>query len=125
VRLSDFASQSRYLNWNESDTYNIGLSGTFHEFCELEPIRSDKFDSEQFEIPIIIVEGKTIVESTLATKSKVLLNELINFWAEQESLIIRVHKKGSGFYTKYTVKSTNSIYDKASGKIRKEPPKSK
>ena len=123
MRLQDFASQSRYLNWNESDTYMVALAQTFDEFTNLEPITSDKFDSEQFEIPIFIIDGKLVTESTLATKSKVLLNELITFWDENESIILRIHKKGSGFYTKYTVISTNNIYDKASGKIAKQPTK--
>ena len=119
MRLQDFASQSRYLNWNENDTYNFALSVTFNEFCELKPVPSDKFDSEQFEIPIVIVEGKDTSLSILATKSKVLLNELISLWSENDNLIVRCHKKGSGFYTKYTVTSTDKVYDKASGKISK------
>ena len=125
MRLDEFAKQSRYLSWNESDTYNISLSVTFEEFCGLKPISSDKFDSEQFEIPIFVIDGKEVLPSTLATKSKILLNSLIEHWNEEENLIVRVHKKGSGFYTKYTVTSTESLYDKASGKIRKQPAKKK
>ncbi len=109
MRLDDFAKQSRYLNWNESDSYNICLQTSFEDFISLGEIPSDKFDSSQFEIPIYIVSGKDLEPSTLATKSKVLLNELINYWNESEDLIIKVHKKGSGFYTKYTVTSTSNI----------------
>lgn len=123
MRLQDFALQSRYLNWNEMDTYNVALSITYEEFTNLTPSISDKFDSEQFEIPIIIIIGKDISESILATKSKILLNELISLWSDNDKLIVRIHKKGTGFYTKYTVTSTNSIYDKASGKTRKQTAK--
>jgi len=123
MKLSDFATQSRYLNWNEKDSYNIALSVSFDEFLSLDEVQSDKFDSSQFEIPIVIIEGKSIEESTLATKSKVLLNELISNWSENEDLILKIHKKGSGFYTKYTVTSSDKLYDKASGKILKKPPK--
>ena len=123
MRLDDFAKQSRYLNWNEKDSYNICLQNSFDEFASLDEIASDKFDSSQFEIPIFIISGKDVEESTLATKSKVLLNEFINHWSENENLILKVHKKGSGFYTKYTVTSTSNIYDKASGKIRKQTAK--
>ena len=123
MRLDEFAKQSRYLNWNENDSYNIALQITFEDFCTLGEITSDKFDSSQFEIPILIVSGKDTDPSTLATKSKVLLNEFINWWSENEDLILKVHKKGSGFYTKYTVTSTNKVYDKVSGKISKQPPK--
>ena len=124
MRLDEFAKQSRYLNWNETDTYNICLQSTFEEFASLSEIANDKFDSSQFEIPIFIISGKDVEESTLATKSKVLLNEFISHWSESENLILKIHKKGSGFYTKYTVTSTSKVYDKASGKISKEPPKS-
>ena len=123
MRLDEFAKQSRYLNWNENDSYNIALQISFEDFISLDEIQSDKFDSSQYEIPIVIISGKEIELSTLATKSKVLLNELISFWNENPSLILKVYKKGSGFYTKYTVTSTNKIYDKASGKILKEPTK--
>ena len=123
MRLDDFAKQSRYLNWNEKDSYNICLSISFEDFISLGEVTSDKFDSSQFEIPIFIISGKESEPSTLATKSKVLLNELISYWDESENLILKVHKKGSGFYTKYTVTSTNSIYDKASGKISKQTAK--
>ena len=124
MRLDEFAKQSRYLNWNETDTYNICLQTSFEEFVSLGEIASDKFDSSQFEIPIFIISGKDVEESTLATKSKVLLNEFINHWTEDENLILKVHKKGSGFYTKYTVTSTGKIYHKVSGKISKQPAKS-
>lgn len=124
MRLDEFAQQSRYLNWNETDTYNICLQTSFETFTSLGEIASDKFDSSQFEIPIFIISGKNVTESTLATKSKVLLNEFINHWSEDENLILKVHKKGSGFYTKYTVTSTSKIYDKTSGKISKQPSKS-
>ena len=123
MRLDEFAKQSRYLNWNETDTYNICLQTSFEEFISLGEIASDKFDSSQFEIPIFIVSGKDVEESTLATKSKVLLNEFISHWSENENLILKVHKKGSGFYTKYTVTSTDKIYHKVSGKISKRPAK--
>ena len=123
MRLDEFAKQSRYLNWNETDTYNICLQTSFEEFISLGEIASDKFDSSQFEIPIFIISGKDVEESILATKSKVLLNEFINHWSENEDLILKVHKKGSGFYTKYTVTSTDKIYHKVSGKIVKETAK--
>jgi hypothetical protein len=119
MRLDEFATKSRYLNWNEADNYNIGLEISFEDFCELDESQSDKFDSSQYEIPILIVVGKKVEPSILATKSKLLLNELIRFWSENEDLIVKIHKKGSGFYTKYTVTSTNNIYDKASGKFAK------
>ena len=125
MRLDEFAKQSRYLNWNENDSYNIALQISFDKFCQLDEISSDKFDSSQFEIPIYIISGKDSEPSTLATKSKVLLNEFITHWSENENLILRVHKKGSGFYTKYTVTNTNRVYDKASGKIVKKTAKSK
>ena len=121
--LKSYAAQSHYLNWSETDTYNIALAITFDEFINLEPVTSDKFDSEQFEIPIIIIDGKDTSQSILATKSKVLLNELIKIWNELDSVIVRIHKKGSGFYTKYHVTTSTSIYDKASGKIAKKTPK--
>ena len=124
MRLDEFAKQSRYLNWNENDSYNIALQITFEEFCQLGEIASDKFDSTQFEIPIFVIDGKDVEVSTLATKSKVLLNEFITYWSESEDLILRVHKKGSGFYTKYTVTNTSKVYDKVSGKIKKQPAKS-
>ena len=123
VKLNDFAKQSRYLSWNEKDSYNIALGISFDEFLNLDEVTSDKFDSSQFEVPIFIISGKEVEGSILATKSKVLLNELINFWNEDSDLILKVHKKGSGFYTKYTVTDTSSIYDKASGKIRKKAAK--
>lgn len=123
MRLDDFAKQSRYLNWSEKDSYNICLNCSFEDFIGLGETTSDKFDSSQFEIPIFVISGKEIEESVLATKSKVLLNEFINYWNENESLILKVHKKGSGFFTKYTVTSTNRVYDKASGKISKEAAK--
>ena len=123
MRLDEFAKQSRYLNWNENDSYNICLQTDFETFCQLDETASDKFDSSQFEIPIFIISGKEVEPSTLATKSKVLLNEFIGFWSENENLILKVHKKGSGFYTKYTVTSTSNVYDKASGKIRKQTAK--
>ena len=125
MRLDEFATQSRYLSWNESDTYNISLAITFEEFCGLQPISSDKFDSEQFEIPIFVIEDKEATTSILATKSKILLNSLIELWNEKENHIVRIHKKGSGFYTKYTVEGTEYLYDKASSKIRKIPAKKK
>lgn len=125
MRLDEFAKQSRYLNWNEKDSYNICLQGSFEDFLSLGEVTSDKFDSSQFEIPIFVITGKEIEESTLATKSKVLLNEFINHWSQNENLILRVHKKGSGFYTKYTVTSTDKVYDKVSGKIVKQTAKSK
>jgi len=123
MRLDEFAKQSRYLNWNENDSYNISLAISFEDFISLGEVASDKFDSSQFEIPILVISGKESEASTLATKSKVLLNELISFWNESENLILKVHKKGSGFYTKYTVTSTNKVIDKASGKISKETAK--
>ena len=123
TKLSEFAKQSRYLNWNDSEFYNIGLIDTFADFVELDDVRSETFDSDQFEIPIFLFENKEVTQSILATKSKLLLNDLINFWAEQEALILRVHKKGTGFRTKYTVTSTSSTYDKATGKIVKQPAK--
>lgn len=123
VKLNEFAKQSRYLSWNESDTYNIALEISFEEFANLDEISSDKFDSSQYEIPILVISGKEVSQSTLATKSKVLLNELITYWSENENLILRVHKKGSGFYTKYTVTTSANIYDKASGKIVKKTAK--
>ncbi|MCK5615654.1 hypothetical protein KAR91_78040, partial [Candidatus Pacearchaeota archaeon] len=116
MRLDEFAKQSRYLNWNETDTYNICLQTSFEEFISLGEIASDKFDSSQFEIPIFIISGKDVEDSIFATKSKVLLNELISYWNENEDLILKVHKKGSGFYTKYTVTSTFKVYHKVSGK---------
>ena len=86
-------------------------------------ITSEKFDSEQFEIPVYLIDGKEVEISTLATKSKILLSELLSFWSENQGLILKIHKKGSGFYTKYTVTSTNTIYDRASGKFKKLPAK--
>ena len=121
MRLDEFAKQSRYLNWNENDSYNICLQTSFEDFCELGEIASDKFDSSQFEIPIFIISGKEVEESTLATKSKALLNEFLDHWGKDENLILKVYKKGSGFYTKYTVTSTSKVYDKMSGKISKQP----
>ncbi len=123
MRLDEFAKQSRYLNWNEKDSYNICLQDSFDDFISLGEITSEKFDSSQFEIPIFIISGKDVEESILATKSKVLLNELISYWSEDENLILKVHKKGSGFYTKYTVNSTNKLYHKVSGKFSKQPTK--
>ena len=123
MRLQDFAKQSRYLNWNESDSYNISLSLSFEDFCELPEISSDKFDSNQFEIPIFVIDGKEVYESILATKSKVLLSECLAQWSDDPERILRVFKKGSGFYTKYTVTASANIYDKASGKILKKAPK--
>ncbi len=121
MRLDEFAKQSRYLNWNEKDSYNISLQVSYEDFLSLGEITSEKFDSSQFEIPVFIISGKEIEVSTFATKSKVLINELIGFWDENENLILKVHKKGSGFYTKYTVTSTSKVYDKVSGKISKQP----
>jgi hypothetical protein len=118
VSLKDFASKSRFVNWNESDIYNIALNISYEEFLDLKPITSDKFDSEQFEIPVVVISGKDISKSILATKSKLLLNELISFWDSDPDLIVRIHKKGTGFYTKYTLEPSTKVYDKASGKIK-------
>lgn len=124
MRLQDFAKQSRYVNWSENDFYNLALGIDFEEFTTLEPTTSEKFESDQFEIPVFIIDGKESQPSILATKSKILLSELLSFWSEDQNCILRISKKGSGFYTKYTVVSTSSIYDKASGKIRKQTAKS-
>ena len=123
MRLQDFAEQSRYLNWSEKDTYDIALAVTFDEFVDLAPTSSEKFDSEQYEIPIFVIDGKESFPTIIATKSKVLLSEFISLWSENQSYILRVNKKGSGFYTKYNVINSNKIYDIASGKISKNPAK--
>lgn len=125
MRLDDYAKSGKYLKWNETDQHDISLAIPYEEFAALEPVFSDRHESEQYEIPIIAVDDSAPYESILATKSKFLLVELLNGWKDNENLVLRIKKAGTGFYTKWTVQRSNTIYDKASGKMRRLPAKKK
>jgi len=126
VKLGDYAHSGKYLKWKDTNIHHISLQSTYDEFYEIEPVLSDSHGSEQYEVPIRVHDPDIeTYESILATKSKLLLVELINHWKVDENLILRIHKEGTGFYTKWKVAPSNHIYDKVSGKVKKRPAKKK
>jgi len=126
MRLEDYARSGRYLKWTDTNIHHIALSISYEEFRDIEPVLSDRHGTDQYEIPILVKDPDTdIYESILATKSKGLLVELLNGWKDDERIIIRLVKEGTGFYTKWTVTPSNHYYDKASGKVKNLPAKKK
>lgn len=124
--LGDYAHSGKYLKWQEQDWHNVALNLEYQEFYDIKPTFSDRHESEQYEIPVVVIEPDVDhYESILATKSKDLLVKLLNVWKEHENILVRLHKSGTGFYTKWTVTKIKQYYDKASGKVTKTPPKKK
>jgi len=123
MKLKEFATKSKYLKWDREHHF-IALAISFDEFCELEPVLSDAYGSDQFEIPIFVFEDQSLKEShdcILGTKSKVILNHFIEKWEKDQDRILRVKKIGSGFNTKYEVIQTDYRYSNgAAEKISKK-----
>lgn len=126
MKLEDYARSGRYLKWQETNIHHIGLNTDFDTFRSIEPVLSDRHGSDQYEIPIIVKDvDEDLYESILATKSKDLLVKLLNEWKESPTILLRLSKEGTGFYTKWTVSRTPYRYDKASGKVKRLPAKKK
>jgi len=122
MKLEDYARSGRYLKWQETNIHHIALGISYDEFRNIEPVLSDRHGSDQYEIPIWVTDPDIdIYESVLATKSKHLLVELLNKWEKCPDTILRIHKEGTGFYTKWTINHTKKLYDTASGKVKNLP----
>ena len=126
TKLEDYARAGKYLKWVGTDIHHIALDIQFDGFKNMEPVLSDRHGTDQYEVPIIVQDvGQTLYQSILATKSKDLLVKLLNIWQEDPRIVVRLHKEGTGFYTKWSVDITEFRYDKASGKVTKQPAKKK
>lgn len=124
MKLEDYARSGKYLKWTDTDTHHIALAIDYEEFRNIEPVLSDQHGSDQYEIPVFVKDpDEDLYESVLATKSKHLLINLLNEWKDSPSIILRLHKQGTGFYTKWTIVRSTSFYDKASGKVKRLPAK--
>jgi len=126
MKLEDYARSGKYLKWTDTNIHHIALSIDYISFRDIEPVLSDQHGSEQYEIPIVVKNpDEDLYESILATKSKHLLINLLNEWKDMPNIFLRLTKEGTGFYTKWTVARTTSIYDTVSGKVKRLPAKKK
>jgi hypothetical protein len=123
MKLEDYAQSGKYLKWSETDVHDISLNISYDEFLQLEPIFSDNYGSDQYELPIVCVDKEPFYESVLATKSKNLLVGLINAWSQDDRKVLRIKKSGSGFHTRWTIQESDMYYDKASAKVKRLPTK--
>lgn len=129
MRLDEYAKSGKYLKWTDTDQHDIILAIPYSQFEALDDVSSGTYDTEQYEVPIYVVdgieEGHEPFESILATKSKNLLVHLLNGWKIHHSHILRLKKQGSGFHTKWTVQESGKYYATATAKVTKTPPKKK
>ena len=111
MKLGEYAKSGKYLKWIDTDQYDIICDlETYDDFFNLEPVFSEVYEAEQYEIPVMYLDNKEMVASVLATRSKDLMRQLLEIWEIDMRKIVRVKKRGHGFATKWIVQDSNKAW---------------
>lgn len=105
MELQDYIVSGQYEKLSDGEPRLIGIDCSIDELLRLEPVTSEVYASEQYEVPVKVysTDLTEVRTSIIATRSKRLLSEFVNQWQSDIGAILRVHCSGSGFRSTFTV----------------------